>query len=261
MSRMSLIQLPAWPAGKAKQRPPITALVRQYAFRDKNGPLLCVPYHRFTAARALLRTAAPAALEQLAVQAQARHFEPGEMILAEAEASGGLWLIEAGSVKIFKLTPDGREHVLYLLGPGDTFNDVAALDGGHNPANAGATSRVQAWVIPAARLQATVASDHTLALAVIARLARRVRLQVDQIEDLALRSVSGRLARFILEQADNLALAAPAVTRALIAAHLATTPESVSRALRVLEQSGAIRFDRHRILITKPDLLRDLALI
>jgi CRP/FNR family transcriptional regulator len=183
------------------------------------------------------------------------------MIFGETEASGGLWLIEAGSVKVFKLTPDGREHVLHLLGPGDTFNDIAALDGGHNPANAGAASRVQAWVIPAAVLQATLASDHTLALAVIAGLARRVRHQVYQIEDLALRSVSGRLARFILEQAENPALAAPAVTRALIAAHLATTPESVSRALRVLEQSGAIRFDRHRILITKANLLRDLALI
>jgi CRP/FNR family transcriptional regulator len=203
----------------------------------------------------------PAALEQLAVQAQARNFEAGEMIFGETEASVGLWLIETGSVKIFKLTPDGREHVLHLLGPGDTFNDIAALDGGHNPANAGAASRVQAWVIPVAVLQASLASDHTLALAVITGLAQRVRHQVDQIEDLALRSVSGRLARFILEQAENPALAAPVVTRALIASHLATTPESVSRALRVLEQSGAIRFDRHRILITKADLLRDLALI
>ncbi len=202
-----------------------------------------------------------AALEPLAEQAQQRNFEPGEMIFGETEASGGLWLVEAGSVKIFKLTPDGREHVLHVLGPGDTFNDIAALDGGHNPANAGAASRVRAWVIPTTVLQAALSSDHSLALAVIAGLAQRVRHLVDQIEDLALRSVTGRLARFILEQAENPALAAPAVTRALIAAHLATTPESVSRALRVLEQSGAIRFDRHRILITKADLLRDLALI
>ena len=203
----------------------------------------------------------PEALERLAAQAQMRDFEPGEMIFAEAEASAGLWLIEAGSVKIFKLTSDGREHVLHVLGPGDTFNDIAALDGSANPANAGAASRMRAWVIPRAVLEAALAADHRLALAVIAGLAQRVRHLVDQLEDLALRSVTGRLARFILEQAENPALAAPAVTRALIAAHLATTPESVSRALRGLEQAGAIRFDRHRILIVNAALLRDLALI
>lgn len=205
----------------------------------------------------------PGQLSGLSGQAIERRFEPGALIFSEAEASAGLWLIESGHVKIFQLTPDGREHVLHLLGPGETFNDVAALDGGPNPVNAAATgsASVHAWVIPAAALRASLAADHALALAIIASLAQRVRHLVIQIEDLALRSVTARLARFILEQAENPALAAPAVTRALIAAHLATTPESVSRALRVLEQAGALRFDRHRIIVEKADLLRDLALI
>jgi CRP-like cAMP-binding protein len=202
----------------------------------------------------------PTTLQQLADQSLARRFDAGAMIFGEAEASAGLWLIETGSVKIFKLTPDGREHVLHLLGPGDTFNDIAALDAGPNPANAGATSPLQAWVIPTAAVQAALGADPGLAVAVVQSLAQRVRHLVVQIEDLALRSVTARLARFVLEQAENPALSGPGVTRALIATHLATTPETVSRSLRVLEQAGAIRFDRHRIIIEKAELLREMAL-
>ena len=82
---------------------------------------------------------------------------------------------------------------------------------------------------------------------------------VHRIEDLTLYGVVVRLARFLLQQAEDPALSAPGVTRAAIAAYLATTPETISRALRTLEDSGAIRFDRHRIIIVREDLLRDLA--
>jgi CRP/FNR family transcriptional regulator len=198
---------------------------------------------------------------QLASLAIQRRFEPGAHIYAEGDDSAGLWLLDAGHVKIYKLTPDGREHILHLFGPGDTFNDVAALDQGPNAANAAALSPVLAWVIPTEQLQSFLARDQRLALGVIQALARRIRQLVLQVEDLALRSVTARLARFIYAQAENPALAGPAVTRALIATHLATTPETISRALRVLEQSGAIRFDRHRILIVNDALLRELALL
>jgi CRP/FNR family transcriptional regulator len=200
-------------------------------------------------------------LAQLAALAVQRRFEPASLIFAEGDASAGLWLLEAGHVKIYKLTPDGREHILHLLGPGDTFNDVAALDRGPNAANAAAIGPVVAWVIPTELLQSFLAMDQALALGVIQALARRIRQLVLQVEDLALRSVTARLARFILEQAENPALAGPAVTRALIATYLATTPETISRALRVLEQAGAIRFDRHRIVVVKDLLLREMALL
>jgi len=144
---------------------------------------------------------------------------------------------------------------------GDTFNDIAALDGGPNPANAAAIGDVTAWVIPSVILHEVLDSDRTMALAIIQGLAGRVRQLVFQIEDLALRSVMGRLARFLLEQVENPALTVPAVTRTLIASHLATTPETVSRALRSLEEQGAIQFDRHRIIIVKADRLREIALL
>lgn len=200
-----------------------------------------------------------AALNALAGDMTFQVFTPNEIIFLEGDPAQGLWIVEEGSVKIYKLNPDGGEHILHLLGPGNTFNDIAALDGGPNPATAATLSAVSAWMLPAVVLKELLAADNRLAQRVIHILAHRVRTLVHQIEDLALYSTTIRLARFLLKQGENPALAGPGVTRATIAAHLAATPETISRALRSLETSGAIRFDRHRIVIVREELLRALA--
>lgn len=190
-----------------------------------------------------------------------RSYASGEMIFIEGEPADGLWIVERGHVKIFKLNPDGGEHILHLRGPGKTFNDIAALDAGLNPANAAALSpEVQVWLIPSDVLTAVLERDPQVALNVIRLLAVRVRSLVSQIEDLALYSVVVRLARFLLKQANDPTLSGPGVTRTAIAAHLNTTPQTISVALRELEAAQAIQFDRHQIIITREDILRSIAL-
>lgn len=200
-------------------------------------------------------------LNELAQQAIQRTFSPDEMIFLEGDPSAGLWVLENGRVKAYKLSPDGQEYILRFFGPGDTFNDLAALDNAPNAASTIAVTAVSAWVIPTAVFSRALQADHALSLAVIQGLVGRVRDLVGRVEDLALRPVTARLARFLLEQVEDPTLAHPAVTRALIANHLATTPESISRSLRVLEKAGAIRFDRHQIIISQADILRELALL
>ena len=203
--------------------------------------------------------AAGLTVSELAQQAVHCTFVPNEMIFLEGEPSAGLWIVEDGHVKAYKLSPDGQEYILRFFGPGDTFNDLAALDDAPNAASATAVTEVSAWVMPTAVFTYALETDHELALAVLQGLVGRVRHLVGQVEDLALRPVTARLAHFLLEQVEDTALAHPAITRALIANHLATTPESVSRSLRVLEEAGALRFDRHQIIISQPETLRKLA--
>lgn len=203
----------------------------------------------------------PTALERLARITVRRTFAPGETIFFEGEPAIGLWMIERGRVKIYKLNPNGQEHVLRILGERDTFNDIGALDGGMNPANAAALSDVVTWVLPSDELRTTILNDGAFAYTVIKALSTRVRGLVRQIEDLTLYSVVVRLARFLLQQSEDPALSGPGVTRIAIAAHLATTPQTISIALRELEEAGAIQFDRHRIVIIREDLLRSIAML
>jgi len=198
-------------------------------------------------------------LAVLASRAINRQFAPQAAILRWGESASGLWVIEEGRVKICRVSSDGREHILRLVGPGDSFNEIPALDGGPNAASAIALSFVSAWMLPPGALREELQADHAFALHIITVLSGRMRALVQQIEDLALYSVTARLARFLLLQLDNEALSGPGITRTTIAAHLATTPETVSRALRTLEEIGAIRFDRQDILILRPELLRSVA--
>lgn len=202
---------------------------------------------------------AEATLSELAQQAVHRTFAAKEMIFLEGESSAGLWIVENGRVKAYKLSSDGREYILRFFGPGDTFNDLAALDGSPNPVNTTAVTEVSAWVISTDAFSQALQIDHEMALAVLQGLVARVRFVVGRMEDLALRPVTARLARFLLNQIEHPSLKHPAITRALVANHLATTPESISRSLNALEKAGAIRFDRHRIIITQLDILHQQA--
>ncbi len=216
--------------------------------------LECLRRHRYFAgmSRSFLR--------QLAAEATCRRFAAGDVIFLDGQPCAGFWVLCEGQVKIFKLAPSGREHILRLLGSGDSFNDIAALDGGPNPANAAALSDVQCYVIGRDALLRAIQSDPALAVALIQALAGRMRGFVQQVEDLALHSVTTRLARFLLRQEGAAAAGGSGVTRAAIAAHLAAQPETLSRALTALEKAGVIALDRTTITILREDLLRLIAM-
>lgn len=204
---------------------------------------------------------APGERDTLAGEALHVMYSADEVIFLEGDPSRGLWVIEDGNVKITKLSLGGDEYILHLLGPGDSFNDIAALDGGLTPANAIAMSIVSAWLLPSDAMDRALTRYPAMVRAALRMMGERIRALGHQIEDLTLYPVIVRLARFLLAQAENPSLSGPGVTRAAIAAHLATTPETISRALSKLQEAGAIRFDRHRIIITDAALLRSMAVL
>lgn len=188
-----------------------------------------------------------------------KQYQANESIFFEGEESLGLYLIEHGRVKIFKLSSAGNEQVLHILGEGNSFNDIAALDNGVNPANAAALSSVRLWLLPQKSLQAAMLNHSRLAARISSILAKRVRNLVKQMEDLTLYSVVTRLARFLIRQIQDPALSGAGVTRTVIAAYLNTTPQTISNALNSLEEAGAIEFDRHQISIVDLAALRRIA--
>ncbi len=205
------------------------------------------------------RSLRPERLDVLASQAIARTFDPQETIFCQDDPAAGLCIIERGTVKVYRVSVDGREFILRIAGPGDSFNDIPALDGLPNAASVMALSEAMIWLIPGEAIVNELQLDWAVAQDVIHLLTDRVRKLVQQVEDLALCSVTTRLARFLLKQLDDPTLSAPSITRATIAAHLATTPESISRSLRNLENLGAIRSDRQEVIVLREEMLRAVA--
>ena len=211
------------------------------------------------AALPYFRALTPTELDSLAAQATYRQMSAGEIIFHHGDQNRGLWLLEHGRVKVMRIHPDGREHILLLAGPGDSFNDIPALDRGPAAATVIALTDLAAWCIPGDVLRAAVASNPTLALDIIDVLSERARTLIDRIEDLALCSVTTRLARFLIKQHDSAQSNGHDLARTTIAAHLATTPETLSRSLRTLEGLGIVRADRTTITILRRDLLEVVA--
>lgn len=210
---------------------------------------------------AFFRSLTPEQLVRLAGAATCHHFDNGEMLFLEGEDAPTLWIVHEGRVKVYKLSQDGDEYIVHLFGPGDAFNEVAALDGGPTPANAAAISEVTACALNHTAIVELITEDPALALAMIKLTTAHTRTLLSQVEELALYSVTVRVARFLLTHAENPAFSGPDVTRTTIAAHLATTPETVSRALSALERGGSIRYDRREIVVLREDVLRAVAML
>jgi CRP/FNR family transcriptional regulator len=205
-----------------------------------------------------------AVLTALAAAAVERNFTRGQVIFLEGEPCAGLHIISAGEVKIFKLSAQGREHILQHLGPNGTFNEVAVLDGDPNPASAAAVTDATVCIITRDEIKRLAQAHPTLAWALIESTARRTRQLVAMVEDLALRSVRARLARLLLTEAQrSLATSeidrSQMVTQAELAARLGTVREMIGRALRELADEGLIAFDRHRIVIKDRQALAAVA--
>jgi CRP/FNR family transcriptional regulator, cyclic AMP receptor protein len=189
------------------------------------------------------------ALASIAALAARRTYSPGEVIFLEGEPCAGLFIVQAGHVKIYKASPEGREQILTLIGPRDSFNDVAVFDGGPNPASAQAMEAVELLVIERPAMLNLFDRYPKLAQVVVAVLAARARMLVGMVEDLSLRSVAGRLAKLLLDQALQGSDAIP-LTHQQMAARLGTVREMVSRALRELEAEGLLRREGRQIVIT-----------
>lgn len=204
----------------------------------------------------------PAAVAQLATEARERRCAAGELVLAEGEPCQGLCFVVSGRVKVFKLSEDGREQVLRVLGPGYTFNDVPVFDGGPNPAGVAALEESIVGLIPAQRVHALVREHPDVAAAVIRVLAGRLRAMTEMVEDLALRGVSARVARLLLECSRGAPPLAEGggdhcahLTQQQLAAMTGTVREVVQRVLKALEREGALELARGRIRVLAPEIL------
>jgi len=129
--------------------------------------------------------------------------ERGEMVLLEGEAAEGLYFVASGVVKVFKTSAEGKEQILSIVRPGESFNDVPIFDGGSNPASAQTMGPVLLYGIKKNNIGAILRAHPQIALNVIKVLAGRVRHLVSLVEDLSFRRIIGRVAKVLLENAGD----------------------------------------------------------
>lgn len=202
-----------------------------------------------------------AVLEQLASDTHLQRYLPGEAIFWEGNDCAGLHIISRGSVKLFKISPQGRQMVMKTFEGGDSFNEVPIFDGGSNPVNAAAITESDIWVVGCETIKKAIDEHPEMARAIIQNLSANLRMLVGLVEELSFYQVTNRLARLISqlpeEQLDG--KRDQRLTQDAMAARLGTVREVVARSIKELERSGAIRSQRGKIQIVNDDLLMEWA--
>ena len=183
-----------------------------------------------------------------------RQAERGDILVFEGEPSQTLYFVVAGAVKIYKTSADGKEQILQIIRPGESFNDVP-LAGGTNIATAEAMGTVTLNTIKKTDMTAIIGEYPQVARNAIVILSRQVQRMVALVEDLSFRNVAGRVAKILLEYAVEGDGEKPRLTQQEMAAMIGTAREMVGRSLKTLEEEGLIKLDRHRIVVTDKEAL------
>lgn len=197
-------------------------------------------------------------LQQVTQHMKLREYERGEALFWEGDPCTGLHIIEQGFVKLYRLSPQGRQYIVRVLQEGDTCNEVPTFDGGTNPVNVEALETTQVWVIQPDILRELLQNHPDFAQKVINNFAKNLRGLVRMVSEMAFYQVTHRLARLISEQSPD-ELSGTPWTQEQLAARLGTVREVVARSLKELERSGAIHMDRRRIAISDPGVLAEWA--
>ncbi len=191
-----------------------------------------------------------------------KHYARGAAIFRQGDACPGLFVVGGGTVRVFKLAPNGKEHVLHFAEPGRTFAEVAVLGGFACPANAEAIEDTNCVLLPSTPFRALLARDHDICRQLLTSMSLWVRQLVGLLEDVVLRDATARVARHLLQADDSNGVASFTLPMAKkdLASHLNLTSETLSRTLRRLAEAGLIALgEQNTLRLLRVDALRDTA--
>jgi len=198
-------------------------------------------------------------LDRLLAICRQRQAGKGELLFSEGEDAEGFFVVLTGKVKVFKLSPEGKERILHIVHPGGTFAEAAIFADGCYPAYAEPLTGSDLAFFPKRDFLQLLHSHSRIAINMIAGLSRFLRQFASQIEELTFKDVPARLARYLLDLAgcdDRVELP---ISKAQLASNLGTVSETLSRTFRKLSDESYLAVDGKVIRILDPDRLADLA--
>ena len=183
-----------------------------------------------------------------------------ETIFMEGDSIGALYMVVSGTVKLYKVSADGKEQILRIVrAPGD-FHSAVTFGNRTSPFGAQTLTPALIYMITDDNLQKLIGNYPQFAMSLIDVLLRDVRHYISLVGDLSFKKASGRLANILLEcyrsieNTDSIHL-----TNQDLAAMTGTVRETVNRALKAMEEKGIIIINGHRISIIDVDALAELA--
>lgn len=179
-----------------------------------------------------------------------KYFDKGETVFSEGDPGNGFYVVAEGLVKIYKVSLEGKEQILHILGPGEPFGEVPVFAGQQFPANAQAIAKSHFLFFPRKDFVELITKSPSLSLSMLAVLSLRLRQFTAQVESLSLKEVPGRLALYLLQLSEeqgkenNVRLN---ISKGQLAALLGTIPETLSRIFTKMTEMELIEVEGRNI--------------
>jgi len=196
------------------------------------------------------------AIEKIHSLIQRRSYKKNNMILMEEDFGDTLFILSRGSVKITRLSDEGREVILSILGEGDFFGEMSIFDGESRSANVIALEDTEVLILKRGDFLDLLEKHPKIAIVLLQELATRLRKSDQQIEGLSLSDAENRIAITLIRLAEELGVIkmGEVVIENLpyqqdIANMAGTSRETVSRMLKLIEEKGFVRKKGRRLTI------------
>jgi len=189
------------------------------------------------------------------------HFRKGQMVFREGDPCPGIYVVDEGAIRVFKLAPNGKEHVLHFAYAGATFGEVAAIGRFNCPAFADATEDSTCVLISEAGFGRILTEDHDFCIEMMVGMSKWVRNLVGLLEDIVLRDATSRVARHLIQSDDTKGrgeFTLP-MRKKDLASHLNLTSETLSRTLSRLGECELIETRERMIRILDLAKLQEVA--
>jgi CRP/FNR family cyclic AMP-dependent transcriptional regulator len=200
-------------------------------------------------------------LASIAAVAKSRRYAKDDVVFHADENGDIFCLIKEGQVKVTMISPEGKEIILSMLGPGDFFGEMSLLDDEPRSATVIATEPLDVYTIWRSDFLQILDENFSITKKVFAELSKRLRTASNRIESLATMDVYGRLARFFLDLAresgkvlDNGYVAVTRPTHQAIANMIGTSRETVSRLIHDLMKQNLLLSEGKTIYLRKTAL-------
>ncbi len=202
-------------------------------------------------------------MRMLCARVSKMHFSRAETLFSEGDPCHGLFVVATGRIRIFKLSPSGREQVLAVEEPGSSFAELPVFDGGVYPASASSVEDSEVLFISRRDFQNYCREHPEVALKVLAVVGSRLRRLVGIIEDLSFTTVRQRLISLLLRLAEGCGTTTIrgvrvelTTTHQDLAGELGTVRELVSRNLSRLQAEGLLEVNGRMIVVKDVSLLK-----
>jgi CRP-like cAMP-binding protein len=202
-------------------------------------------------------------LEKIAVVAIPKSLEKGDYLFRERDQAHGFYAVQSGAVNVHRVNAAGKEQIIHIFRPGETFAEAALATEQGYPADARAVEPSQVLLIQKDGFLDLLRRQPELALRMLASMSSHLRVLVSQLEDLALKDVETRLANWLVKRCPNPKSLEPVtieltMTKRVLAAELGTVSETLSRTLAKLREQKVLSVVGKKIIILSPSKLNAL---